>query len=205
MPPRFLGVVLQFKSSMSINLEAVIQQCRKNNRRAQFELYQHCFDRLMLTCNRYKKNREDALALLNAGFLKILTNLDKYDDRQSFMPWASTIMVRTAIDDFRKNKAQKLQMVYCETEEELEGSASEDFFHDVVSAMSAEEIKKIIFELPDNERLVFTLHEMEGYKHHEIAAELGVTERSTKRYLKSAKKMLQDELGKNQHIQSMFS
>lgn len=190
---------------MSINLESVIQKCRNNNRRAQFDLYQHCFDRLMLTCNRYKKNREDALALLNAGFLKILTNLDKYDDNQSFMPWASTIMVRTAIDDFRKNKAQKLEMVYCETEEELEGSSSEDFYHDVVSAMSAEEIKKLIFDLPDNERLVFTLHEMEGYKHHEIAAELGVTERSTKRYLKSAKKMLQDVLGKNQHIQSMFS
>lgn len=190
---------------MSIDLQKVIAKCRQGDRRAQFELYQDCFDHLMLICNRYKRNREDALALLNTGFLKILNNLDKYDSGQKFYPWAATIVIRTAIDDFRANKASKLEMVYCETDEELEGSSSEDFYVDVVSSMSAEEIKQVIFSLPDNERLVFTLHIMEGYKHNEVAEQLGVTERTTKRYLKSAKKMLQEELGKHEHIQSMFS
>lgn len=159
----------------------------------------------MLICNRYKRNREDALALLNTGFLKILTHLDSYDSSQNFFPWASTIMVRTAIDDYRVNGKKELQMVYCESEEDLEGSSSDDEFVGAVSDMSVEEIKKLIFSLPENERLVFTLFVLEGYKHHEIAEELGVTERSTKRYLKSAKMMLKDELGKYDHIQSMFS
>ncbi|KAB2807738.1 RNA polymerase sigma factor [Phaeocystidibacter luteus] len=190
---------------MSKDLKATIKKCRENNRRAQFDLYQHCFDRLMLICNRYKRNREDALALLNSGFLKILVNLDKYDDKQNFFPWASTIMVRTAIDEYRSNRTHNLEMIYSDSEGDLEGMSSDEHYVDAVSAMSADEIKKLIFNLPDNERLVFTLHEIEGYKHHEIALELGVTERSTKRYLKSAKDMLKEELGKQHQIQSSFS
>ena len=89
---------------MNRPLQKIIKKCLKNDRKAQFELYHHCFDHLMRTCVRYKRNREDAVSLLNDGFLKVLLKLDKYDPKQDFFPWISTIMVRTAIDDFRKNK-----------------------------------------------------------------------------------------------------
>lgn len=180
---------------MSKNLTSIIANCRKGNRRAQFDLYQHCFDQLMLTCNRYKKHREDALALLNQGFLKVLNHLDKYDDSRDFLPWASTIMVRTAIDEYRSTRQYNSETVFVETDTDLEDLATTDQHHmGIVENLDAKEIKEMIFALPENERIVFTLYELEGYKHAEIAVELGVTERTTKRYLKSAKVMLKKRL-----------
>ncbi|NVK04728.1 MAG: RNA polymerase sigma factor [Flavobacteriia bacterium] len=188
-----------------MDLQKVIQRCLKGNRRAQFDLYQYCFDNLMLTCNRFTSNRDDALSLLNTGFLKILNNLDKYDTSQSFNPWISTIMVRTAIDEHRSSKTYKLGTVLYDSDGALEQASNYDEMEDVVSKMQVEEIKKLIFELPDNERIVFTLYEMEGYKHHEIAEQLGVSERSTKRYLKSAKLLLQRGLIGERNIESLTS
>ena len=56
----------------------LLQDCKTGNRKAQYQLFRACFALLMSVCLRYKKNKEDATAVLNQGFLKILTNLDKY-------------------------------------------------------------------------------------------------------------------------------
>ena len=74
---------------MDRKLTKIISQCRKNDRQAQFDLYHHCFDYLLAICFRYKKQREDAVSLLNDAFLKILLNLDSYDEKQDFLPWIS--------------------------------------------------------------------------------------------------------------------
>jgi RNA polymerase sigma factor (sigma-70 family) len=60
--------------------------------------------------------------------------------------------------------------------------------------MSLEDVKEMIFKLPENERLVFSLFEFEGYKHHEIAERLNCSERTSKRYLASAKEILKGKL-----------
>jgi RNA polymerase sigma-70 factor (ECF subfamily) len=181
---------------MSQPLEQIISKCKKNDRKAQFELYHACYDRLMKTCNRFKRNREDAVALLNEGFLKVLLNLDKYDSSQDFFPWISTLMVRTAIDDFRKNQSYTQQTDLKETDAELEAVGTQELGSELLKKLSVEDIKKQIFSLAAEERLVFTLFEMEGYTHKEIAEKLQVTERSTKRYLKRAKDKLRIALQK---------
>ncbi|MDF1868563.1 MAG: RNA polymerase subunit sigma-70, partial [Saprospiraceae bacterium] len=56
----------------------LIKDCKRGDRKAQFQLYKSCFNVLMAVCVRYQQNEEDAAASLNAGFLKILNNLDKY-------------------------------------------------------------------------------------------------------------------------------
>ena len=62
----------------------------------------------------------------------------------------------------------------------------------VEQALEVEEVDLILSQIPDNERLVFNLYEMEGYSHKEIAAQLGVSERSSKRYLAKAKLNLKE-------------
>ena len=175
---------------MNRHLRQTIKECLKNDRKAQFELYNLSFEYLMRTCRRYKANREDAVSLLNDGFLKILLNLDKYDSSQDYLPWASTIMVRTAIDDYRRNKKYNEQTDLKESDRDLEELNLSQSHLQVIDELSAEEVREMIFELPENERIVFNLYEWEGYKHNEIADKLGVSERTTKRYLKAAKVML---------------
>jgi RNA polymerase sigma-70 factor (ECF subfamily) len=158
----------------------------------------------MGTCHRFKRNREDALALLNEGFLKVLLNLDKYDPKQDFFPWISTIMIRIAIDDYRKHRHYDEETDLKDTDAELEQVSLGNIHDEVLDQMSAEEVRSLLFELPENERIVFTLYELEGYQHKEIAAKLEVTERSTKRYLQKAKAMLKARLESTTNLKKVM-
>jgi RNA polymerase sigma-70 factor (ECF subfamily) len=170
---------------MDKQLEQTIAECKKNNRRAQRALYDYCFPPMMAICLRYQKNREDALALVNASFLKILLHIEQYDSTKPFLTWVSSITIRTGIDLFRKQKKHKQEQ---SVEDVFE---SEEAFTDELSEqIDAEQILGLIHQLPAHEKLVFNLFEIEGYSHQEIADQLRVSERSTKRYLAGAKNRL---------------
>jgi RNA polymerase sigma factor (sigma-70 family) len=163
----------------------IIRKCRKNDRRAQSDLYQTCFAYLLSICFRYKRNREDAVALLNEGFLKVLLNLDQYNEQREFFSWIGTIMVHTAIDDFRKNRKYLEQTDFKEADDAFEEIELSKSNLSVMDELSVDDVK---------ERLVFSLFEFEGYKHHEIAEQLNCSARTSKRYLASAKEILKVKL-----------
>ncbi len=186
---------------MEKQFKTIIKECRSNNRKAQSELYKLCYAPLMKICWRYNKNRDDALTLLNDGFLKILLNLTTYNDTQEFIPWVNTIMIRTAIDAFRRDKNYKA---------DTELTDDYDSFQEVhaptdalVQALSAEDIREMVFELPAVERLVFNLYELEGFRHKEIAEQMNVTERTTKRYLQAAKLKLREKIAKHTNVKKV--
>lgn len=60
--------------------------------------------------------------------------------------------------------------------------------------MEVEEIQSLIDTLPEGYRVVFVMYAVEGYKHHEIADILGITEGTSKSQLFKARKMLQEKL-----------
>lgn len=188
---------------MDGHLKKVIKKCLKNDRKAQIDLYHSCFDHLMRTCRRYKRNREDAVSLLNDGFLKVLLNLEQYDFKREFFHWISTIMVRTAIDDYRKNRKYTEETDYKETDEELEHANLGQAHVQVIEKLSAEELWEMINCLPANEKMVFNLYELEGYQHHEIAERMAVSERTTKRYLKTAKQKLKQMIEKHSNLKNV--
>lgn len=188
---------------MSRHLHTIIKKCLKNDRKAQFDLYHLCFAHLMGICRRYKSNREDAVSLLNDGFLKILLKLETYDRSKEFFPWASAIIIRTAIDDYRKNRIYNEVTDLTDNDEDLEVSLQKGH-HQVIGQLSVEEVREMIFELPENERLVFNLFEWEGYQHREIAEKLNVTERTTKRYLKAAKVKLKKMIEKRNDLKKVI-
>lgn len=168
---------------MDDKLQNAIKGCLKKERRAQKALYDSCFSPMMAICLRYQKNRGDAVALLNEAFLKVLMNLERYDESQAFLTWVGTITVRTAIDQFRKNQR------HCTAPIEDYFNLSPDL-NAAESDLRAEEILETIQKLPANELMVFNLFEMEGYAHLEIAAQLEISERSSKRLLHNAKARL---------------
>lgn len=65
---------------------------------------------------------------------------------------------------------------------------------DAVSSMSAEEIYKLVLQLPLGYRTVFNMHVLEGMSHKEIADWLGIKEGTSKSQLNKAKQMLQQLL-----------
>ncbi len=169
----------------------LLNDCKKGNRRAQFQLYKSCFSMLMGVCMRYRKDESEAAAILNEGFLKILKNLDKYKSNVPFEAWIKRIMINTVIDEFRKNRKVR---------ELIENTDFEDYHnHEGLVEMNtadlnfdAEQLEQMIKRLPPVSQKVFNLFAIDGYTHAEIGEMLGISVGTSKWHISSARKKLKE-------------
>jgi RNA polymerase sigma-70 factor, ECF subfamily len=167
------------------NLESVIAACIDHNSQAQRTLIKLFLGYSKSICSRYSSNEQEVEEIINDGFLKVFTNLSKYDSTQPFKAWLRTIMVNTAIDYYRSNKKYHLQIAVDEIE-------VTDFDDDIISQLSVEEIMGLVQKLSPTYRIVFMLYVVEGYKHREIAERLGIQEGTSKSNLQDARIKLQE-------------
>lgn len=165
------------------HLASLVKKCRQQNRTAQEEVYRHLYNFAMTICSRYAATTEEAKEILNDGFVKVFTRLDKYDDDLSFHGWVKKIMVNTAIDHYRKNKKQ-IKTV------DLVQAMTANISPDILSALSTQEILKLVQQLTPGYRMVFNLAVVEGYTHAEIAEKLGISVGTSKSNLAKARQKL---------------
>lgn len=176
-------------------LNELIIKCIKKDTRAEYALYKKCFNTLMRICWRYTKNEDDAAAVLNKGFLKILNNLDKYESERSFDSWIKTIMINSIIDEFRINQKSKTVFVNHDI-----GDISQ-YLHPIdlnvaEQKLSIEEIVEEIKKLPEQEMRIFNLYVFDGLSHKEIGTALNIPSGTSRSYLSSARTILKKRLSK---------
>ncbi|GGH71583.1 DNA-directed RNA polymerase sigma-70 factor [Phaeocystidibacter marisrubri] len=157
-------------------------------------LYEKSFPALMKVCRRYRKQDEDARSLANSCYLKILLNLEKYDEAQPFLPWAMTVAVRACIDELRKSKTYNEQVLLSDEERPFRDDFNDSVSNDVLNTISAEEVDLVMNALPERQKLVFNMFEFEGYKHEEIGEILEISVRTSKRLLQAARETLRGRL-----------
>jgi RNA polymerase sigma factor (sigma-70 family) len=103
-------------------------------------------------------------------------------------------VVNTAIDHYRKGKKNNMEI-------SIEAANNEPADESVIENLNAEEIIKLINSLPMNYRYTFSLFEIEGYSHNEIALQLGISESTSRSNLTRAKKMLRQKILINSHYE----
>jgi len=160
-------------------LNDIVKRCIKGDRKAQQELYKIFYGKMMGVCYRYSNNSEDAKDILQDGFVKVYSNLKKYNFTGSLEGWIRRIIVNTAIDHYRKHKN-----VYFVDDEEgfiLENSKTESA-DSIYSQFGEQVIIEAIQALSPAYKTVF--------QHKEIAEKLGITEGTSKSNLAKAKKNL---------------
>ncbi len=168
----------------------ILKGCIDNERRAQFELYRQCYGILMSVCLRYKRNHQDAESLLNMGFLKIVTNLKKYQQNVPFEAWIKRIMINTIIDDFRKYKKDKENLEITDFSDFPPSATTERNSADLM--FEAEQLEAMIRALPSVSQKVFNLYAIDGYSHKEIAEMLSISVGTSKWHVSSARKQLRE-------------
>ena len=152
-------------------------------RGSQKMLYQEFYAYGMSICLRYADNRDEAAEILNDGFMKVFQNIARFDLTRPFKPWLRRIIVNTAINHYhQKNRAIKAEEL-----NRVNQNATEE---KILSGISYDEILEMLRKLPPAYRTVFNLHVIEGYKHEEIAAMLGVSVGTSKSNLFKAKEQL---------------
>src|SRR5256885_13547058 len=84
--------------------EAILQGCLINNAAAQKELYQKYNPKMLVVCYRYAHNREDAEDMLQEGFMKVFSQIHKFESRGALEGWIRRIVIHTCINILKKNK-----------------------------------------------------------------------------------------------------
>lgn len=172
----------------------IIKGCKAKDRRSQHRLYQLCYSLLMGVCRRYYYNDDEVRAALNLGFLKIVTQLDKWSASVPFEAWARRIMINTIIDEFRKNKKEKAAMSYRDyTDEQHVNSGGVDF-NQADLTFDAGDLERMISQLPNMCQKVFNLFAIDGFSHKEIASMLAISEGTSKFHLSTARSKLKEML-----------
>lgn len=167
----------------------LIKDCINRNRRAEYELYKTLYSYLMSICYRYTHQKELAEEMLNMGYLKILTNLEKYNSDMPFKAWIRRIMVNTLIDEYRKNKTLKENISYVEEYYDTEEFSDTNV---ALQKLSADDIMQMIKKLPKASAQVFNLFAIDGFSHKEIAEMLEISQGTSKWHLNFARQKLQE-------------
>ena len=141
----------------------------------------------MAICLRYSDNYQQAVEIVNDGFLKVFTKLDKYNTNKSFKGWVRRIMINSAIDHFRKEQK------YAGTDS-IDNHETASFAPTAVQNLSYDEVIQQIQKLSPSYRAVFNLYVIDGYKHHEISEILNISIGTSKSNLSRARSLLQRAL-----------
>ncbi len=168
-----------------------IRECASNNRESQKKIYCSFYGYAMAVCDRYINNPDDAVEILNDGFLKIFKEIHHFspaysDVVSSFKGWLRKIMIYTAIDHFRKNHKHSLVGDLNENVIELPIGIETP-----LDKISYDEIIRVVQQLSPAYRTVFNLFVIEGMSHDEIARLLGISTGTSKSNLSKARRHLQ--------------
>lgn len=144
-------------------------------------------DRLMNVSRRYTNCIEDAKDVLQNAYVKIFNNMESCDLKNGNIDgWLSRIVVNEALQLYRKKKKDNNRdVLYQKGLEEI--SAPE-----IISRLNAEDILKLMKQLPEGYRMIFNMSVVEGFSHKEISEQLGIGESTSRSQLSRAKELLRD-------------
>lgn len=173
---------------MNVELD-LITACINREKRAEYELYKLTYSYLMGVCYRYTNSREEAKEMLNIGFFKILTNLEKYRPEVPFKYWIRKVMINVLIDEYRKEKKHIEHIQYVDNYIE---TADYSDLNPVLAKMDIEQIHLLITKLPPVSQKVFNLFVIDGYSHKEISSMLNMSEGTSKWHLNFSRGKLKE-------------
>ena len=169
-----------------MTLEELITRCKQQDVKAQEALYREYSGVLFGICLKYSPNRTEAEDNLQDAFITIFKRMEQFEGKGSFEGWMKRVTVNTVLQKYRKQRTFEIVdegQIEDEAEVEIE---SEDIPLDF--------LLKIVQELPDRYRLVFSMYVMDGYQHKEIAEMLGISDGTSKSNLARARMILKNKI-----------
>jgi len=178
-------------NSAPLNLRVALEKCAmSNSERSKAFLYKKYYGYVMAIVFRYMKHEMEAEELTNECFVKVFAKINSFSIHEdehilekTFKAWIGRIAVNTSIDALRVRK--QMYMI-----DDLNGSDTLHFSVEADNRLEYNDIIGLIRELPDIQRSIFNMYEIEGFSHEEIGKELGIPESTSRTYLTRAKQKL---------------
>lgn len=170
--------------------DELIKGCLRRDPTAQQQLFDLYSSKMYGLCYRYVRHAMEAEDVLVTAFTKVFERIEQFKGEGSFEGWVRRVVVNEALTYLRKSRT-----MYLETE--LEQADREPNYDKISDHLEAEDLLKMIQELPAGYRVVFNMYAIDGYSHKEIAEQLGISENTSKSQLSRARVYLQKVLAEN--------
>jgi RNA polymerase sigma-70 factor (ECF subfamily) len=175
-------------SNIKLLHQPIIDQCRKNDPKAQMQLYKLYADAMFVVAKRYMKDRFLAEDVMQDAFIKAFKKIDSYKGEVTFGAWLKRIVINQSIDELKR---KKLELVAINNDQQ---QIEEEEAWQVADRTTVDEVIRCIHTLKDKYRVVLSLYLLEGYDHKEISEILGITEVTSRTHLLRGKKIVKENL-----------
>ncbi len=186
-----MKILPKYLNRKPLTLKQALDECvLSSTERSQSFIYKKYYGYLMAVALRYVREEMEAEDVVNESFVKVFRKLHEFNYEndelvieKTFKSWIARITVNTSIDKLRARK---------EVDSLDDVSANDLSAHAIMVSTRLEEqdIMKLLYQLPEIQRSIFNLYEIEGYSHQEIGQMLNVPESTSRTYLTRAKSRL---------------
>ena len=176
---------------------SLVGDLKKGNDRAFDQLYHALAPKMKAVAYRYVNDQSIAEDILHDAFIKAHVEIKKLKVDELFEGWLRRIVVNEAIDYLQKEKKIKTVLKdYAYLGDEREEEEAEPLGKN----FSSLQLMQALDKLPEGYKVIFNLYVIDGFKHHEIAAQLNISEGTSKSQLSKAKGQLRKLLSVQQQL-----
>ena len=172
-----------------------IERAKQGDEEA-FEVLYHLHKRRVYSlCLRMTANTAAAEDLTQEAFLQLFRKIGTFRGESAFSTWLHRMAVNVVLMQLRK-KGLPLVSLEETMETEEESPKKEPGAEDVrlAGSLNRLQLEQAIDDLPPGYRMVFLLHDVEGYEHNEIAEMVGCSIGNSKSQLHKARMKLRELL-----------
>lgn len=181
----------QITQSASSSAE-LIAGARRGEEKAFETLFHQNKQRVYSLCLRITRNTADAEELTQEAFFQAFRKIHTFRGESAFSTWLHRLTVNIVLMRLRKNRVSEMSLEGSVEKEEFDRPQREFGAPDLTLTGSIDrlQIERAVAQLARGYRQIFVLHDVQGYKHHEIAALLGVSVGNSKSQLHKARTKL---------------
>ena len=166
----------------------LIARAKLGDEKAERTLYDAHVDRVYRLAYRMSGSPDLAQDFTQDAFVRAFSRLAEFRGESSFSTWLHAIAVSVTLNGMRKVKRFRERETELDDARELGGEArgAEPDLKD--------RLKDAIESLPEHGRVVFLMHDLEGYTHEEIGEVLDIPTGTSKARLFRARAALREKL-----------
>lgn len=168
----------------------LIAQAKSGNKSAFEDIYRIHVGRVYGICLRILGDHFRAEEITQQVFIRSWEKLVSFRGEGSFGSWLHRLAVNAALNELNASAWMQIQ------DSSLDDLKTEPSYRESCSQEMRMDLEKAIAALPVGARVVFVLHEIEGFNHREIAKKLGLANGTCKAQLFRARKLLREVLKK---------
>lgn len=170
--------------------EQLVRGCVANERQWQERFYRRFFPTMMAMCLRRTNDQDEAMTIVNNGFLRVFKKIHLYSFKGSLEGWVRRLVWHSLADHFRNRSKSVHFLVFEERDEPVQTSPADQLYF--------EDLLNLVTLLPQATQQVFRLYAIEGFNHREIGERLGISEGTSKWHLANARKKLKQLIDQQQ-------